>query len=90
MTKKTKASPSTTVNARPKQLIYIGPNIPKYGLNRYAVYKNGLPSLVEDTTIRSLFVDVNQLQSSEERVQRVGTIEHIAYEQALLIARGEK
>ncbi|MFX3673287.1 MAG: hypothetical protein ACE3JQ_02400 [Paenisporosarcina sp.] len=88
MKNKNKVTPSE--KKMPKQLIYIGPNIPKYGLNRYSVYKNGLPSLVEDTTIRSLFVGVSQLQNSEERVQRVGTIEHTAYEKALLIARGEK
>jgi hypothetical protein len=67
------ATPSTRV-------IYIGPNIPGGILQRFQVFKGGLPPYCEDLSkkipeIRELFVPVEGLEAIRRKIEELGTNE---------------
>lgn len=66
-------------------LIYLGPNVRKYGLMRNRVYEGGLPysvlqAMKEVPEIDKLICDVSVLTDTERKIARKGTPEHRAYE----------
>ncbi|WP_425057620.1 hypothetical protein SCACP_21370 [Sporomusa carbonis] len=74
--------------AKPERLIYCGPNIPGGILQRYTVFKGGLPehlgSLFEKCpAVKTLFVPVTDLARSEQAIATKGTPENINFNQVL-------
>jgi hypothetical protein len=72
----------------PERLIYCGPNIPGGILQRYTVFKGGLPehlgSLFEKCpAVKTLFVPVTDLPRVDQAIATKGTPEHSAYQTVL-------
>jgi len=66
--------------------IYVGPNIASERLNRFAVFKNGLPSHMEDTftacpAVKKLCVPVSKLSETLDKINKTGTAYHTWYSQ---------
>ncbi|MBU2701685.1 hypothetical protein Ga0466249_002804 [Sporomusaceae bacterium BoRhaA] len=64
--------------------IYVGPNIPKEGLNRFRVYKNGTPKHFEQLfsacpTVKNLFVDIDKLSTILKQLDQTGSAYHTWY-----------
>jgi len=80
---------------RPEQLIYIGPNLPGGVLQRYTVFKGGIPLHIAETTekcpaIKGLFVPVNQLSNAEQSLKTAGTVENTLFNAVVDHVRGGK
>jgi len=78
------ASAETTATA--KQLIYVGPNISSERLNRFAVFRNGLPQHMDDTftacsAVKKLFVAIDKLSDVLEKINKTGTAYNTWYNQ---------
>ncbi|MDD4599623.1 hypothetical protein SDC9_04141 [bioreactor metagenome] len=78
----------TVAPAKPERLIYCGPNIPGGILQRYAVYKGGLPAHLKDVfekcpAIKLLFVPVVDLAKTEQVISTKGTPENTWYQEVL-------
>ena len=77
----TQESPKTEKKtAKPERLVYVGPNIPGGILQRFQVYKGGIPphclELVEKIPeIRQLFVPVGELPAVRDKLEKSGTNE---------------
>jgi hypothetical protein len=83
MSKIAKAAPK-----EPERLIYCGPNIPGGVLQRYTVYKGGLPAHLGDLfakcpAIKRLFVPVTELARIEKAIANRGTPENAFFNEAL-------
>lgn len=68
------------------QKIYIGPNLPM--LTTYTVIDGGYPAHVENAikdcpSLKRMFVPIDELVESQQRVQKKGTIEHRRYTEVL-------
>lgn len=89
MTKVAKAAPQEQ-----ERLIYCGPNIPGSALQRYTVYKGGLPVHLGDLfakcpAIKRLFVPVTDLARVEKAIATKGTPENAFFNEALqFISKG--
>jgi len=64
--------------------IYVGPNIPQDGLNRFKVYQNGMPEHLANLftacpTVNKLFVDVDDLSEVLNQIEQTGTAYHTWY-----------
>ena len=74
---------------KPKQVIYIGPNIPGGALHRYQVFiGEGLPLHIsglpeECPAIKGLFVPVEQFAVAEAAVTQAGSAENALYQAVL-------
>ncbi|GAV24806.1 hypothetical protein ciss_07390 [Carboxydothermus islandicus] len=80
--KNTKSAPKS------ERLIYCGPNIPGGILQRYTVYKGGLPSHLGELfekcpAVKRLFVSVEDLARVETAIATKGTPEHSAFQEVL-------
>jgi hypothetical protein len=88
MSKSTKAAP------QPERLIYCGPNLPGGALQRYTVFKGGLPvhlSTLFDKcpAIKLLFVPVTDLARTEKAIATKGTPENALFNEVLqFISKG--
>ena len=83
MAKNTNAAP-----AKPERLIYCGPNIPGGALQRYAVFKGGLPEHLGDIfakcpAVKALFVPVADFATTEQAIAVKGTHENILFQKAM-------
>lgn len=83
MSKAAKAAPK-----EPERLIYCGPNIPGGVLQRYTVYKGGLPEYLSALfdkcpAIKSLFVPVADLARAERAIATKGTPENAFFNEVL-------
>jgi hypothetical protein len=72
----------------PGRLIYCGPNIPGGALQRYTVFKGGLPAHLELVfekypAAKSLIVPVGELARVEQAVRTKGTPENTAFGEVL-------
>jgi len=81
-TSTTSAETATTV----EQLIYVGPNISSEHLNRFAIFKNGLPQHMDDTftacpAIKKLFINIDKLSDVLEKINKTGTSYNTWYSQ---------
>lgn len=70
------------------QYMYIGPNLLREGLQRFQVYKGGLPSSVDALKekyplIKQLFVKTENINIAMQAVQQDGTPAFLAYQQIL-------
>jgi hypothetical protein len=64
----------------PARMIYVGPNVPGGALQRFQVFKGGLPPYCEDLIrenpeIRGLFVPVEELETVRRKIEEPGTNE---------------
>lgn len=79
---------------KPEQLIYCGPNIPGGVLQRYTVFKGGLPTHLEELfnkcpAIKLLFVPVADLARTEKAIATKGTPENDYFNEVLqFISKG--
>ena len=89
-------NPPQPAQTKPARLIYVGPNVPGGILQRYQVFKGGLPpycgSLFEKVPeIKELFIPVEGLEAIRKKIQEPGTNEarlfHIAQKK---LAKGVK
>lgn len=81
-------TPMKQAASEPERLIYCGPNIPGGILQRYTVFKGGLPehlgSLFEKCpAVKTLFVPVTDLPRVNTAVGTKGTPEHAAFQAVL-------
>lgn len=80
-TPKKDAEESPQINsASPIRLIYVGPNIPGGILQRFQVFKGGLPphakGLIEQVPeVKDLFVPVTELEDARRKIEEPGTNE---------------
>ncbi|MFD0710634.1 hypothetical protein [Paenibacillus sp. GCM10027626] len=89
--KETAKTPETTKTQQ--QLIYVGPNLPGGRLSRFRVFKEGIPSYLDDIVksnpdISRLIVPIEVFTAVLARVSTPGTIEHAAA-QKLIERQGE-
>jgi hypothetical protein len=73
---------------KPEQLIYCGPNIPGGVLQRYTVFKGGLPGHLNELfdkcpAIKQLFVPVNEFTRMEKAIATKGTLENAYFNEVL-------
>ena len=66
--------------APPTRLVYVGPNIPGGILQRFQVFKGGLPPHAKELfdkvpEVRELFVPVRDLESMRRKIEEPGTNE---------------
>lgn len=79
---------------QPEQLIYCGPNIPGGMLQRYAVFKGGVPVHLgglfdKCPAIKLLFVPVANLSRVERAIETKGTPENAYFNEILqFISKG--
>lgn len=77
-----------------EQIIYCGPNIHGGILQRYTIFKGGLPTHLEDLfkkcpAIKSLFVPVTELARTEKAIATKGTPENALFNEVLkFISKG--
>lgn len=86
--KQTKAVPE-----KPGRLIYLGPNLLKFGLQTYQVYKGGKPKILEKVKetyplIGQLFAPVQNASGVMQAIEAKGTPANLAYRQ--ITGKGEK
>jgi hypothetical protein len=84
----TETGAATTAAAAVETVIYVGPNISSEQLNRYSVYKNGLPTHMDDVftacpAIKKLFVTIDKLASVQEKINKTGTSYNMWYNQVV-------
>lgn len=73
-------------------VVYCGPGIKKYGLTRFAIFKNGYPANVQKAIdeveeVGKMMVPVSKLGEYRKKIQQAGTEPHRLYHQ---IARERK
>lgn len=68
----------------PERLIYLGPNIAGGALQRYTVFKGGLPkhikALFTGKAYLRLFVEPAKMAETMQKIERKGTPERMIYE----------
>ncbi|MGL5271832.1 MAG: hypothetical protein ACRC7I_15125 [Selenomonadaceae bacterium] len=84
-------TPKPTMPAQ--SFIYVGPNIPKDGLNRFRVYQGGMPEQYDELftvcpAIKKLFVDVEKLSETIFLIDKTGSAYHTWYAEALNYVKG--
>jgi len=70
------------------RLIYCGPNIPGGVIQRYTVFKGGIPGHFNDLfekcpAVKKLFVPVEELAKTERAISTKGTPENTFYYQVM-------
>lgn len=81
-------APMKQAAPEPERLIYCGPNIPGGALQRYTVFKGGLPAHLGELfekcpAIKQMFVPVADLARVDGAIGTKGTPEHSAYQAVL-------
>lgn len=82
----TTTTETQSVTTSSEQLIYVGPNVSSERLNRFAVFKNGLPQHMDEIfvacpAIKKLFVNVDKLSDTLEKINKTGTAYNSWYSQ---------
>lgn len=67
-------------------VMYIGPNLLKYGLRQNAVYKDGIPDIAADLlaakpVAKQLFVDIDGIAEAKNQALQKGTAIYTAYQE---------
>ena len=81
---------------RPEQVIYIGPNLPGGLLQRYTVFKGGIPLHITQITekcpaLQGLFVPVENFATAEQSLSAIGSAGNSLFSQVLdYIKKGGK
>lgn len=79
ITEKKQAAPE-----KPERLIYLGPNIAGGALQRYTVFKGGIPkhikALFSGKAYLRLFAEPAKMAETIQKIERKGTPEHMIYE----------
>lgn len=75
-------------------VIYVGPSIPKSGLEQYTVFANGLPQHVENLivkcpSIRSLIVPVRELSEVRRNISQPGHAQSLLFKEINAFIRSE-
>ena len=79
-----------------EQLIYIGPNVPGGMLQRYQVFRGGIPEHVKQIVekcpaVKSLFVPVDGFAAAEQEISRAGSANNALFKEILAwTAKGGK
>ena len=68
-----------------RQVVYCGPNLPKYGITQYQVYLGGYPVNLKEAIavcpeIEKLIVGIDELEKTRRNIKIKGTIEQLRYE----------
>jgi len=76
-------------------LIYCGPNLPNGELNRYAIYRNGVPKHISKhvekcAAISHLFIPVSKLNEVKQKMQSPGNKENTWYTQVVQYVQGSE
>lgn len=76
-------------------VMYIGDSIPSLGLQKNALFRNGVPETLKPHTekcpaIGALMVPVSKLSAASSKLTVKGTAEYTLNQQALSYGRGEK
>jgi len=84
----TKDKAVVTSTTSPQRLIYCGPNIPSGILQRYTVYKGGLPVHLEKLfsdcpAVKALFVPIADLATTEKAIANKGSSENVLFSEVL-------
>lgn len=92
-TKKSESSEATSTINIEEKLIYLGPPLPKEGLKRFCVYKNGLPESVKNIfniypDAERLFVKVENISKVLNAIENKGSSYHTWYEKLIGKERG--
>lgn len=74
-------------------LVYVGPNVPKEGLNRFRVYQGGTPERYDELfkecpAIEKLFVDVEKLSETINLIGKTGSAYHTWYAESVNYIKG--
>lgn len=69
-----------------RTVVYCGPNLPKLGLRRYAIFKNGYPAHVKSAMekvadLEKMMVPVEKLAKFRSETARAGSEPHRLYNQ---------
>ncbi len=93
ITKTTKTETVMLTETSVQSLIYVGPNIPREGLNRFRVYQGGIPARYDELftacpAIKKLFVDVEKLSETINLIDKTGSAYHTWYAEALNYIKG--
>ncbi|WP_094607734.1 hypothetical protein SPSIL_009040 [Sporomusa silvacetica DSM 10669] len=80
------ATTSGTAATATESQIYVGPNIASERLNRFAVFKNGIPTHMDTVlaacpAVGKLFVPVSKLSETLARISKTGTAYNTWYSQ---------
>lgn len=72
--------------AKPERYIYLGPNMLKYGLQKYQVFKGGLPKAAEELKAKhplfnQLFATIDNMAKVEKDMATKGTPAYLALKQ---------
>ena len=79
-----------------EQLIYIGPNVPGGMLQRYQVFRGGIPEHVKQIVekcpaVKSLFVPVDGFAAAEQEISKAGSANNALFKEILAwTAKGGK
>lgn len=80
--------------AKVNRSIYIGPNIPIWGMRRNMIFKGEIQipeefrqAIMRKPVINALFVTPSNLSLALQRINQKGSLEHIANNELLAIAR---
>ena len=79
-----------------EQLIYIGPNVPGGMLQRYQVFRGGIPEHVKQIVekcpaVKSLFVPVDGFAAAEQEISIAGSANNALFKEVLAwTAKGGK
>ena len=79
-----------------EQLIYIGPNVPGGMLQRYQVFRGGIPEHVKQIVekcpaVKSLFVPVDGFAAAEQEISKAGSANNALFKEVLAwTAKGGK
>ena len=93
ITKTMKTVVMTQLEEVTNSLVYIGPHIPKEGLNRFRVYQGGIPvryDAIFETcpAIKNLFIDVEKLSETINLIGKTGSAYHTWYTEAVNYIKG--
>ncbi|MDR1875786.1 MAG: hypothetical protein LBQ90_12340 [Synergistaceae bacterium] len=92
----TESTKTAQVQSKPPRLAYVGPNVPGGILQRFQIFKGGLPphcaglfKIVPE--IRELFVPVEGLEATRRKIEESGTNEaRLFYIVSKKLAKGVK
>ena len=76
----------TKAPAKPERFIYCGPSLPGGLLQRYTIFKGGMPGHLNDVigkcpAIKSMFVPPARLQAVTAAIQATGSLENLQYKE---------
>lgn len=83
---------NNNTNIETQLVIYCGPNIPKYGLVQFAVYKGEMPANVKEAIakieeINKVMVPIPKLNAFRRELARKGSEAHRLYTQIAIDAK---